>query len=138
MLTVRWPPVPGYAAPGVVDSAPPDNAVALLAQQHAAAGEFTPEAPADEDQDGCAFLALHPLRPLVADRVDAPLDLYVLAVPRVFGVLEVSEEPPRSGVVSSPALDTYTLPFTWPDADSRQCAGGTSAHPLGSRQRSSG
>ncbi|GAB3970045.1 hypothetical protein GCM10028832_27400 [Streptomyces sparsus] len=49
--------------------------------------------------------------------LDSSLDVSVLSC------LEVSEEPPRSGVVSSPASPTYTLPFTWSDADSRQCAG---------------
>ncbi|GAA3369742.1 hypothetical protein GCM10017744_090670 [Streptomyces antimycoticus] len=107
----------------MVDSAPPYDVITLLFQKNAAAGEFNAETAADENQERCAFLALHPLQSLVATRVDTPFDLYGLAVARIANVLEVPEEPPRSSAASLPALPTYTLSFTRQDASSRSCGG---------------
>ncbi|KUM95652.1 hypothetical protein AQI88_16450 [Streptomyces cellostaticus] len=77
----------------MVDSAPPHDVITLFLQKNAAAGEFNAEAAADENQESCAFLAPHPLQSLIATGVDAPFDLYSLAVPRIADVLEVPEEP---------------------------------------------
>lgn len=61
--------------PGVIDALAPDDVIALLGKENTAAGQFHSEAPADEDQQGGALFASHPLSPLIALRVNAPLDL---------------------------------------------------------------
>ncbi|GGK72338.1 hypothetical protein GCM10010094_36760 [Streptomyces flaveus] len=72
----------------------PHDVVALAFQQNAAAGKLDPEATADENQQGRAFLTPHPLRSLVTTRVDTPLDLHRVAPARIPLALEVSEQPP--------------------------------------------
>ncbi|CDR17738.1 predicted protein [Streptomyces iranensis] len=78
----------------MVDSVSPHDVITLLFQKNVAAGEFHAETAADENQESRTFLAPHPFRSFVATRVDAPFDLHGLAVARIAGVLEVSEEPP--------------------------------------------
>jgi hypothetical protein len=77
----------------VVDSASPDDVIALPCQDNTAAAKFDTEATADQYQESCSFLALHPPRSLVAARMDAPFDLHRLAVTRIVSVLEVPKEP---------------------------------------------
>ena len=72
----------------------PDDVIALPRQDNTAAREFDVEATADEYQESCSSLASHPLRSLVATRVDAPFDLHSLAVARIVSVLEVPKKPP--------------------------------------------
>lgn len=46
--------------PGVIDAPAPHDVVALSGQQDTAPGQFHPETPADENQQGGAFFARHP------------------------------------------------------------------------------
>jgi hypothetical protein len=77
----------------VVYSLAPDDVIALLFQQSATAGELDTEATTDENQESRTFLTLHPLRSRVATWVDAPLDLYGVALARITVLLEMSEQP---------------------------------------------
>jgi hypothetical protein len=77
----------------VVYSAAPDDVIALLLQQNATARELETEATADENQESRTFLALHPLRSLVATWVYAPLDLYSVTPARITVLLEMPEQP---------------------------------------------
>lgn len=72
---------------------PPHDVITLLLQKDAATGQFDAEPAADENQESRAFLAPYPLRSLIGTGMDAPLDLYRVAVPRVANVLEVPEKP---------------------------------------------
>lgn len=72
---------------------PPYDVVTLLFQKDAASREFDAKSPTDEYEEGGAFLTPHPLLPLIAGRVDTPLDLHSLAVTRIRDVLEVPQEP---------------------------------------------
>jgi len=77
----------------VIDSASPYDVVTLPFQKDTPAGEFNTEASADENQEGCTFLTLHPLQSLIAAGMDTPLDLHSLAVTRIANVLEVPQQP---------------------------------------------
>lgn len=77
----------------MIDSAPPYDVVTLMFQKNAATWKLNAEAAADEDQESCAFLILHPPRTSVATRMYTPLDLDSLAVARISNVLEVAQEP---------------------------------------------
>lgn len=82
-----------FREPRVIDSVTPHHVITLLGQEHTATREFYVEATADEDQESRSFLTSDPLHSLVATRVDAPFDLYILTVTRICDVLEVPEEP---------------------------------------------
>lgn len=119
-----WPPNRQYyrlllREPGVVDSAAPHDVITLLLQENTAAGEFDAEATADEQQEGRSLLASHPLPSLVTTRMDAPFDLNSLAVARIVGVLEVSEEPsPVQCRILARAAHVHAVVHD-PDASSR-------------------
>lgn len=63
------------------------KAACISPRSPGASGHLHSEAPADEDQQGGALFAPHPLGPLIPLRVDTPFDLHVLAVPGIGGVL---------------------------------------------------
>src|SRR6185312_1878484 len=67
--------------------------IPLLSEQNAAFTELKPEPAADQDDRGRPGLAGHPVRPLIAARVNPPLNLDFLAVPDVVVRHEVPEQP---------------------------------------------
>ncbi len=75
--------------PGMIDAPAPYDVVPLFGQENTTPGQFHSEAPVDEDQQGGALLANHPPSPLFALRMDTPFDLYVLAMTRIGGILEM-------------------------------------------------
>lgn len=77
----------------MIDSASPHYVVTLLLKKDTPTGQFDAEAATDENQESGALLAPYPLRSRIGTGVDAPFDLYGLAVARVADVFEVPEEP---------------------------------------------
>ena len=66
--------------------------------------------------------------------MEAPFDLYSLAVARIVSVLKCPRSHPRPSAASLPALPTYTLSFVYPDASSlSQRCGQAFAPALGER-----
>jgi hypothetical protein len=53
----------------------------LLCQNHAALGQVHPEPAAEQQKQGRALLARHPLRTLVTLGMDRPFDLNIITVP---------------------------------------------------------
>jgi hypothetical protein len=73
------------------------HVVARPGQQHAAIRQVHPEPAADQEDDRGAAVSGDPLGALLAGRVDAPLDLDVVAVPGVAGRHEVAQQPAPVG-----------------------------------------
>jgi hypothetical protein len=80
--------------------------VALLGQQHGPSRQLNPEPTAHQEKQGRAFLAGHPLRALIALRVNSPLDLYLVTVPCITLGLEMAQPLPRLSEASAPAFPT--------------------------------
>src|ERR1700749_1832074 len=84
---LRWRGGPAYGDddrvcdcfPGVVDSWSPYGVIALLVQGHAGFGEVDPEASLHEQYQRGALIVSSPFGALVADRVNSPFNLNVLA-----------------------------------------------------------
>jgi hypothetical protein len=82
-----------FSLPGVAEAVE-HHIVALLGQNHAAPWQVYPEPAADQQKQGRALLARHPLRTLVALGMDGPFDLNIIAAPGIIGGLEMPKQPP--------------------------------------------
>src|SRR5215472_10572479 len=78
--------------PGVADAAEHDVGAGPV-QDQAAIRQVDPEPSADQEYGRGTRFGADPLRPLVAARVDTPLDLDVPGLPRIAGRHEMAEYP---------------------------------------------